>query len=52
MLGNATLWPVLVSLILIPSLTQVFGLYFVAVESPKYLYVNRDKTVEAENGIY
>ena len=50
MLGTPKLWPVLVSLILVPCLVQVIGLYFIAVESPKFLYINKNKTNQAELG--
>ncbi len=51
MLGNRVLWPVLVSLILIPSIVQIIGLGFVC-ESPKFLYINRCLENEAESGIF
>ncbi len=40
MLGNQRLWPVLVSLTLIPACLQLVGLMF-AVESPKFLFHNK-----------
>jgi len=51
MLGNKAFWPVLVSLILVPSIVQILGLCF-ACESPKFLYINRGLEKEAESGIY
>ncbi len=40
MLGNEKLWPVLVSLTIVPAFLQLFGLMF-AVESPKFLFHNK-----------
>lgn len=47
--GTDKLWPLLVGLMLVPVLIHI-GLFF-AVESPKYLYINKGQIEEAEKGI-
>ena len=49
-LGSERLWPILVGFMLVPGIVQIVGLLF-AVESPKYLYVNRNLTAEAEQAL-
>ena len=48
-LGTTNLWPVLVGLILVPIVLHV-ALFFVGVESPKYLFLNLNKREETKIG--
>ena len=46
--GTANLWPVLVGFILVPVLPGLALIF--AVESPKYLFINKNDQVGAKNG--
>ncbi len=49
MLGSIDLWPYLYAITLIPSVVHFFFLPF-CVETPKYLFINRNIPIEAEKG--
>lgn len=46
-LGNSTMWPVLMGLTVIPSALQILLLHFCP-ESPRYLYIIRNKESKAK----
>ncbi len=48
-LGNETKWPYLLSFIFLFALVHLVGLPF-CIESPKYLYITRNKPLEARKG--
>ena len=49
--GTRELWPILVSVILVPAFFQLILMNF-AVESPKHLFFSSDDSSEAEKGTY
>lgn len=44
------MWPVLTAITFIPALVHL-GLFFTA-ESPKYLFINRNDKIKAEEGLF
>lgn len=51
LLGTEKLWPYLLGLIFLPALVHFIGLPF-CVESPKYLFITKNKPIEARKGIF
>ena len=49
LLGTDKLWPYLLGLILVPAIVHFIGLPF-CVESPKYLFITKNKPIEAKKG--
>lgn len=49
-LGNSTMWPVLMGLTVIPSALQILLLHFCP-ESPRYLYIIRNKESKAKESL-
>lgn len=48
-LGSDKLWPYLLGFIILPALVHIFGLPF-CIESPKYLFLTKNKPSEARLG--
>jgi SP family facilitated glucose transporter-like MFS transporter 1 len=48
-LGSEERWPYLLSLILIPALIHICGLWF-CIDSPKYLYITKNDPQSARKG--